>query len=1357
MAVALPPPLPRRVTYVLPPPSVPPPVLSLTPASEPRVVGRTAPSFIVKQGVLPQWHLDRFTREQDTAHPRHRLNVQALALDLSTALQHTEPSSSTTEDTDGYDGSADNDTPGGLLYTAGRDGLLCSWELNLPTKRRRRRYGSSAELDNPIDQDDFVANGALSEDSDDNDGIPHALNELNLDGLPREPRKSFGVETSSGSGGGILRSSRRSSESKRNRAVSEDALCDPDIPLEERWQVDQDKLDTVKPKSKFRQCIQSHTDWINDIVLCNYNRTLVSASSDSLVLAWNPHSSNHEDQMMPQQIGRHGDYVRCLAAARDAHWVASGGFDRKIRLWDVGEGRSSSVLDLTSSPASIYSLCATPSGSLIAAGTPERVVRVWDPRSRRQVARLGGHTDNVRDVLLSEEGKWLLTASSDSTVKLWSLSAQKCLYTFQHHTSSVWSLFSQHPNLEIFYSGDRAGNICKVDLEGTGDPREGECIVLARDGPEDSIDSASGTDGITQLVAQDDSYVWAAGNSSSVKRWRDVAPRTRRAGAVVTRREDFSRDTASETLDLTELEISELPSPRHHRTDDKDTTSITASRGPTVSFMEGLTSDLTRTTSSPTPTSVFAASVQSSNAPRPSSLRSRPPAQSNASQTSRPLFIHSSSSNVSTSLFDIPYDSLVPLTLPEDNYFSPAFTNRARDPDAATIYSSMSVGSLTQTGMTQRMSLSTSPPTKRPVSIADAQDQATQIARRQFEERQDCSEATPFRTSPDDIIVGRHGLIRCEILNDRRHVLTIDTEGEVALWDIVTGRCIGVFAPEELTPMSRRPSEANSTISATGSFSSDSVHGLDVLEFVKEKIEGEAAVATWCKCDTRVGSLSIHLEENRVFDGEVYADESGAGRHGQLPPDHRLCLGKWVLRNLFDSWVEAEMELRTGGGTPLASTGTNSSVRSTHPSFISLSDLNPGAPMSPSSLKSPGMTIALATPALKRAKLPDLPMPAPTSPRNGAWDLSPIPQSPGGTPRPFEAIASRTGAVGTGGATPEARTPVLGRGDDYFSLPTISGGTPQSPAPAQTPSLATSNTPGAESGSNVTSNAGGGGGGGRFMGRFKMLGKGSKRPTIDTDVPASSSPVIVTPVEPKDTRPLEEQQQHLILETIFSRPLTPATYLDAPPLHLPHDIAINISEEKDQGAAWQVTYRGLVGTGRADLSALEQKAPLWLMDFLLGNRVLTREPIKVSFLIHAWRGDKPQLHMQELPNTNARLTANRGLRLKKVTSYVADKLELTGNRRHSRTSSIGGVSDGGTSSSSSHSSSSTSAADMTNNNGGGFAEATFVPEQSIEILVGDHVLPLNMTLAAARSFYWKQGGDLMVHYRFKKAPVTTSS
>ena len=318
IAAPTPPPPPRRVSYVLPPPKTSPPLLGLPPISAPRR-GQTNPLYTVT-GQYTDNSRHKYADEAD-AHPRHRLAVQALALDFSTAVTHE------------HDGVETRDTrPGGILYTGGRDGLLCSWELGMPTKRRRHSYGQM-DLDD-LDEDEE----ALDVDDDNPDELGLGpVGALELEGVGAPPQSSMANGK---------RRSLSTSTAKANRPDLAGSASNSALPLQHLWEIDTEALGQLPsaPRASFRQCVQSHTDWVNDIVLANYNRTLVSASSDSSILAWHPHSSDHHDQMTPTTIGRHADYVRCLATGLDTNWVASGGFDRKIKLWDVGEGRANAPI-----------------------------------------------------------------------------------------------------------------------------------------------------------------------------------------------------------------------------------------------------------------------------------------------------------------------------------------------------------------------------------------------------------------------------------------------------------------------------------------------------------------------------------------------------------------------------------------------------------------------------------------------------------------------------------------------------------------------------------------------------------------------------------------------------------------------------------------------------------------------------------------------------------------------------------------------------------------------------------------------------------------------------------------------------
>ena len=264
------------------------------------------------------------------------------------------------------------------------------------------------------------------------------------------------------------------------------------------------------PSSTFRSQVQAHTHWINDIVLAKDNSALVSASSDITVKVWRP---NSEATGPPITIGRHNDYVKRLASpGADFDWVASGGLDHKIRVWDLNGGGERLQINVgeddNNAKGSVYALCAK--GAIMASGGPESIVRLWDSKSGKRITKFVGHTDNIRDILISQDGETIMTASSDQTVKYWSMTAGRCLHTLTMHNASVWSLYSDHPDLSVFYSGDRSGLIAKTDVRGHDEVEKGISLAIAQE-----------HEGVNKVVASRGCF-WTATSSSSINLWQDV-------------------------------------------------------------------------------------------------------------------------------------------------------------------------------------------------------------------------------------------------------------------------------------------------------------------------------------------------------------------------------------------------------------------------------------------------------------------------------------------------------------------------------------------------------------------------------------------------------------------------------------------------------------------------------------------------------------------------------------------------------------------------------------------------------------------------------------------------------------------
>ena len=487
----------------------------------------------------------------------------------------------------------------------------------------------------------------------------------------------------------------------------------------------------------------------------------------------------------------------------------------------------------------------------------------------------------------------------------------------------MWALHSNHPNLERFYSGSRDGIVCAVDVEQVTDISDGECVVLAREAGDGVLrrgdyETKSGDEGIRCIVGMDDEYIWTATGSAEVKRWRDVGRRVNRT--TMTEEDDGTSYAPISNGDDSApvgsgLEGRFNPVPITDGTLRNKRLSLEGDASGLSPLLRTESRESRTVAFAPTPSPRAGQSDNTTGSLGQAALRDRLVTQArraNLSGASIADSVVSDSSAMaddgpmpipahSMSMNGIPYESLVCLGLPDSPY-SLGFSHAHRSGE---IHEARSVSSMPRG------------PSRGSMVKTDGVDQNHgQLAREEFEDREVASEAIPLRKTPDEVIYGRPGLVRSIILNDRQHVLTVDTEGEVAAWNIVRGHCVGRFSAAEVAAALDLERGVKAEMAVRK-------HSMEVLEMVRDRIEGETMVITWCQVDTRIGSLVVHLEEGRVFDAEVYADEMGLDKSNGLREDTRcecyVCrrssqapllmglvvnLGKWALANLFKgmSW-----------------------------------------------------------------------------------------------------------------------------------------------------------------------------------------------------------------------------------------------------------------------------------------------------------------------------------------------------------------------------------------------------------------------------------------------------------------------
>ncbi len=110
--------------------------------------------------------------------------------------------------------------------------------------------------------------------------------------------------------------------------------------------------------------------------------------------------------------------VFAIAVSPDGKWVASGGSEGSVPLWDIATGAR--VKTFSGPSDMIHSLAFSSDGALLAAGSSDKKAWVWNTATGRPSAILTGSPDEVQSVAISPD-KQFVAGGTNNLVLLWDL------------------------------------------------------------------------------------------------------------------------------------------------------------------------------------------------------------------------------------------------------------------------------------------------------------------------------------------------------------------------------------------------------------------------------------------------------------------------------------------------------------------------------------------------------------------------------------------------------------------------------------------------------------------------------------------------------------------------------------------------------------------------------------------------------------------------------------------------------------------------------------------------------------------------------------------------------------------------
>jgi len=195
--------------------------------------------------------------------------------------------------------------------------------------------------------------------------------------------------------------------------------------------------------------LKGHTGSVDTVALTTDGRQVVSGSRDRTLRVWD--LSTGETLRV---LEGHSGFVRSVAIAATTGRTISGSTDRSIRYWDIETAPLRQSRPAHIEAVSLLAISAD--GGVVISGAQSSDLFLWrtdsntvterpDKRNRcpavpNRIGLLKGHTNWVRVLRITADGKKAVTGSSDRTLRVWNLEENSPAQLLKGHIREVLDL-----------------------------------------------------------------------------------------------------------------------------------------------------------------------------------------------------------------------------------------------------------------------------------------------------------------------------------------------------------------------------------------------------------------------------------------------------------------------------------------------------------------------------------------------------------------------------------------------------------------------------------------------------------------------------------------------------------------------------------------------------------------------------------------------------------------------------------------------------------------------------------------------------------------------------------------------------